>query len=229
MFHPLDKRDAELIARYRTDPSAFGELYRRHVDRIYSYIRYRIGDEVEAEDLTARTFHRALVSMPRYVDQGAPFSAWLYRIAHNLVANWFRDQSRHETVPWDGLERLPSEESMMSRSIDADAVAAAVRSLEPDRQAVMLMKYHGLSNAEIAATLGRSESAVKSLYHRTLVELRARLGGAENERASPQPTARRETGQNGFAGQSPAGDHGGPAGSTHRLPPNGGRRDDRAT
>ncbi len=193
VFSPLDERDADLITRFRTNPSVFGELYRRHVDRIYSYVYYRVGDEAEAEDLTARTFLRALVGMPAYVDQGAPFSAWLYRIAHNLVANWHRDQARHETVSLDGLEQTPSEESLAASSSEAGAVSAALRRLAPDRQAVLLMKYHGLTNAEIATALGRSESAVKSLYHRTLRELRAQLSGPTDSELPPRPQRNGET------------------------------------
>jgi RNA polymerase sigma-70 factor (ECF subfamily) len=169
--------EAALIAHARSDPAAFGELYERHVDRIYSYVFHRVGNPADAEDLTARTFYRALVAMRSYEDHGAPFSAWLYRIAHNLVANWHRDQSRHLTVPLEGLESEPSEESLASRALVAEAVAAAVRSLDADRQAMLLMKFQGLSNAEIAASLGRSEGAVKSLYHRTLADLRELLDG----------------------------------------------------
>ena len=77
----------------------------------------------------------------------------------------------------EGLESEPSEESLASRALVAEAVAAAVRSLDADRQAMLLMKFQGLSNAEIAASLGRSEGAVKSLYHRTLADLRELLDG----------------------------------------------------
>jgi RNA polymerase sigma-70 factor, ECF subfamily len=175
VLSPLDQCESELIARARIEPAAFGELYRQHVDRIYSYVYHRVGNTVDAEDLTARTFYRALLGMPGYVDHGAPFSAWLYRIAHNLVANWHRDQARHTEVSLEGLAAEPTEELLAGQAMAGEAVVTAIRALAPDRQALLVMKFQGLSNQEIAASLGRSEAAVKSLYHRTLADLRDRV------------------------------------------------------
>ena len=168
--------ESELIERAKADSAAFGELYRMHVDRIYSYVLHRVGNAADAEDLTARTFYRALTGMPTYEDRGAPFSAWLYRIAHNLVANWHRDRARHASVPLDaGLEDDGSGDALAGRAMAAESIAAAIRQLEPDRQALLALKSQGLSNAEIADVLGRSEGAVKSLYFRTLAGLRDAL------------------------------------------------------
>ena len=88
-----------LVQRAATDSDAFGELYERHVRKIYNYIYYRTGNHQDAEDITARVFQRALNHVNRFEDKGVPFSAWLYRIAHNLVANWHRDRSRRPVVP----------------------------------------------------------------------------------------------------------------------------------
>ena len=85
------------------DQEAFGVLYERYVGRIYSYIYYRTGNQHDAEDLTARVFFRALRHVENYKDRGLPLSAWLYRIAHNLVANWHRDNSRRREVPLDEI------------------------------------------------------------------------------------------------------------------------------
>ena len=73
-----EERDAQLIARAKEDPEAFGVLYERYVGKIYNYIYYRTTNHHDAEDLTARTFQRALKHIGRYVDRGAPFSAWLF-------------------------------------------------------------------------------------------------------------------------------------------------------
>ena len=86
--------ERELVARAKEDPSAFGALYDAYVDKIYNYVYHRVGNHHDSEDLTSRTFYRALNNIHRYTDRGLPFSAWLYRIAHNLVANWHRDRSR---------------------------------------------------------------------------------------------------------------------------------------
>ncbi|MBM2842845.1 MAG: polymerase sigma-70 factor, subfamily (modular protein), partial [Anaerolineales bacterium] len=91
--------ELSLVARAGSDADAFGVLYERHVRRIYNYIFYRTGNHHDAEDLTARVFQRALRHVGKFEDKGVPFSAWLYRIAHNLVANWHRDRSRRPTVP----------------------------------------------------------------------------------------------------------------------------------
>ena len=95
----IKNEELDLIRKSATDAEAFGQLYERHVRKIYNYIYYRTGNHHEAEDLTARVFQRALKHVANFKDQGVPFSAWLYRIAHNLVANWHRDRSRRPVVP----------------------------------------------------------------------------------------------------------------------------------
>jgi len=172
-----NESESQLVERAKVDPEAFGELYERYVDRIYNYIYYRIGNHHDAEDLTARTFFRALDHIDRYVDRGVPFSAWLYRIAHNLVANWHRDRSRHRLVSLDGLLRLSapgsSPEQEVERNEEQEALLEAIRRLPPDRQQLLILKFgERLSNAEIGRIMGRTEGAIKSLYHRTLIALR---------------------------------------------------------
>ena len=172
--------DSELIARARDDPEAFGILYERYVTRIYNYIYYRVGNHHDAEDLTARTFYRALKHLSRYVDRGAPFSAYLYRIAHNVVANWHRDNRRQQAVPLDELFTLPWRRDgpvvEAERRDEEAALLRAVRRLPPDRQHLLVLKLvEQLSNAEIAEIMGRTEGAIKSLYHRTLAALREEL------------------------------------------------------
>lgn len=186
----MNTSESELIERAKRDPAAFGELYNRYVDRIYSYIYHRVGNAADAEDLTARTFYRALVSMPAYVDRGAPFAAWLFRIAHNLVANWHRDQARRPTVSLEGLSTTTDLDSvgdgLAAATMTTSMVGDAIRQLDPDRQALLVLKFsQELSNAEIAQILGRSEGAIKSLYHRTLIGLREVLERAEQEPIAP--------------------------------------------
>jgi len=178
---PVQEDDSVLVARAREDPEAFGLLYERYVDKIYSYLYYRTGGREDAEDLTARTFYRALDNLHRYQDRGLPFSAWLYRIAHNLMANWHRHRSRHPQVPLENLTltdppgRAP--EDSAEREETRQVILDAVRSLPPERQQLLILKFgEQMSNAEIGQVMGRSEGAVKSLYHRTLLALRKELG-----------------------------------------------------
>ena len=163
------------------DKDAFGELYERYVDRIFNYVYYRTGNIHDAEDLTARVFQRAMNHIQNYTDRGVPFSAWLYRIAHNLVANWHRDRSRKQEIPINDLPVLPSRgdhpESNLVRSQEEDVLLRLIRRLPPDRQQLLILKFvEDLSNAEIGQIMGRSEGAVKSLYHRTLLALRDDIG-----------------------------------------------------
>ncbi len=172
-----NESELDLVEQAKHDPEAFGRLYERYVDRIYGYIYYRTGNHADAEDLTARTFFRALDNIGNYVQRGLPFSAWLYRIAHNLVANWHRDRNRRKLVPLDSLETAePKRQGPEAHAEDHEryaAMLAAIRRLPEDRQQLMLLKFvERLPNAEIGQIMGRTEGAVKSLYHRTLVALR---------------------------------------------------------
>lgn len=172
--------DSEMMEQAKADPAAFGLLYRRLFDRIYNYIYYRVGNQYDAEDLTARTFQRALANLKSYEDRGVPISAWFYRIAHNLVANFHRDRSRRKMIPLDSLVSVKAnvEQPVASamRSERRDELLSAIRKLPGDRQQLLLLKFNEhLSNAEIGEIMGRSESAIKSLYHRTLLSLRKEL------------------------------------------------------
>jgi RNA polymerase sigma-70 factor, ECF subfamily len=172
-----DVPDLELVRRAATEAEAFGLLYERHVRRIYNYIYYRTGDHHDAEDLTARVFQRALRHVGAFQDMGVPFSAWLYRIAHNLVANWHRDRSRRPVVPLEDHTVLTPgsqhpESLAMAREVGEDLLEL-VRRLPEERQQLLILKFaERLSNAEIGQIMGRTEGAIKSLYHRTLSSLR---------------------------------------------------------
>jgi len=163
------------------DREAFGVLYERYVERIYSYIFYRTGNPSDAEDLTAKVFIRAMHHIVNYRNQGLPFSAWLYRIAHNLVANWHRDNSRRKEIPLDDRMliyfRGDHPETALLRSEEMERLIRAIRQLPPERQQLLILKFvEHLSNAEIGQIIGRTEGAVKSLYHRTLLAMRDDLG-----------------------------------------------------
>ena len=179
-----------LIERAREDKEAFGQLYEVYVDRIYNYVYYRTGNAADAEDLTAKIFVRAMKHIPRYEDKGVPFSAWLYRIAHNLVANWHRDNSRRQIIALDDITHWhvgdESPEFATQLMEDKALLLAAIRRLPSDRQELLILKFvERLSNAEIGDIMGRSEGAIKSLYHRTLLSLREDLF----ERNGRAPTA----------------------------------------
>ncbi len=171
------EHEAALVAQAKQDRLAFGSLYELHVHRIYDYIYYRTGNHHDAEDLTARVFFKALEHIGRYQDRGAPFSAWLYRIAHNMVANWHRDnrwtdalelnEATTHAVPGDDPQRLTERTEAQERLL------RMIQKLPADRQQLLILKFvEQCSNVEIGEIMGRSEGAIKSLYHRTLLALR---------------------------------------------------------
>jgi len=173
----LGQTEAELVEAGRQDPQAFAVLYEQYVDRIYAYIYHRVGNVHDAEDLTARTFYRALERLDQYEDRGLPFSAWLFRIAHNLVANWYRDRQRRRFLSLDRLwghsHDGDTPEGLVEREARQAALWAAIDRLPEERRNLLLLKFGGqLTNVEIGKFLDKSESAVKSLYFRTLASLR---------------------------------------------------------
>ncbi|MBL8057156.1 MAG: sigma-70 family RNA polymerase sigma factor [Anaerolineales bacterium] len=189
----LDPRqdEAELVARAKTDGEAFGALYERYVRQIYNYIYYRTGNAQDAEDLTARVFQRAGQHLPRYTDRGLPFSAWLYRIAHNVVANWHRDEARRQALPLNGvalndLQADAPEETYVDNH-ERELLLRAIRRLPSERQQLIILKFvEQMSNVEIGLVMNRSEGAVKSLYHRTLLALRDELAQLEARPAAAE-------------------------------------------
>lgn len=173
--------EATLIEQAKHNAEAFGVLYERYVKRIYTYVYYRTGNPPDAEDLTSRVFFRAMGSLNTYNQRGLPFSAWLYRIAHNLVANWHRDQGRRKDMPLPEALPLPAlradaPEIAVENRAEQAALARAMRRLPDERQQLIVLKFvEHLSNAEIGVIMNRSEGAIKSLYHRTLTMLREEL------------------------------------------------------
>ncbi|MEZ4863105.1 MAG: sigma-70 family RNA polymerase sigma factor [Caldilineaceae bacterium] len=177
---PINAAESALIERARQDPEAFGILYEQYIDRVYAYIYHRVGNAQDTEDLTARTFYRALDKLHTYEDRGLPFSAWLFRIAHNLVANWHRDHGRRRFLSLDKIWSQSKEGDTPEEKVEQEerhaALWDAINHLPDDRRNLLLYKFSSrLSNVEIGEMMQKSESAIKSLYFRTLASLRAEL------------------------------------------------------
>ena len=177
--------EQQLVDQAKTDAEAFGKLYELYVEKIYNYVYYRIGNHHDAEDLTAKTFHRALNHIPNYNHKGVPFAAWLYRIAHNLVANWHRDHKRRQVVALEQVTLSSDRQEMphhaAEQTNERELLLAAIQKLPSERQELLTLKFvERMSNAEIGQVMGRSEGAIKSLYHRTLVSLKELLAEHEN-------------------------------------------------
>ncbi len=173
---PSESALLEQAAEY--DPVVLGQIYDEYSEKIYNYIYYRVGDRDLAQDLMAEVFLKALDAIKVYRGWHTSLSGWLYRIAHNLVADHFRAKPMKEALPLD--EQLIADEGnpalVVSQMLTQQRLRAAVNSLTEDQQQVVILKFvEEMSNADVARILGKTEGAVKSLQHRALASLRRYL------------------------------------------------------
>jgi RNA polymerase sigma-70 factor (ECF subfamily) len=161
------------------DRDALEELYLIHFDRIYSYLHVSVGNRHDAEDLTTQTFLKMLESIGKFRWQSAPFSAWLFRIAHNLAMDHFRATRRwqpEEEVPEPEPDESTSAEASALQSIGRKSMLELIEELSPEQQQVLTLKFlFNFANAEAATILGKSEGAIKSLQHRALASLQKQI------------------------------------------------------
>lgn len=164
-----------LIEAARRDPSRFAELYEQNFHRVYAYVARRVRDRAETQDLTAHVFHQALANLGKFKWKGAPFAAWLYRIAANAIADHAKRKLRESSEP-------PDAAAEGSSAVDLEEVErrahlfGAVNELPEDQRRVIVMRFADEKNIrEIADEMGRSEGAVKQLQFRGLENLRNRL------------------------------------------------------
>ena len=159
---------------------ALEELYLLHFDRIYSYLHMSVGNRHDAEDLTTQVFVKMLESIGKFRWRSAPFSAWLFRIAHNLAIDHFRARRRvqaEDEVPEQDEE--PSAEEQALHSIGQAGMLELIDRLSSEQRQVLTLKFlFGFGNAETAGILGKTEGAVKSLQHRALASLERQLARA---------------------------------------------------
>ena len=178
----MQNNEESLIWRaQQRDQEAFAQLYEEHFDRIYRYVALRIGDKIEAEDMTQQVFLHALQSISSFKWKGIPFSAWLFRIAHNQVVDYLRRKSKQATVPLD--ESQVSSDSnpqlMAEHSLDIEQLVSATKRLTEAQREVIALRFAGeLSVAEVAKAMGKSQGAVKALQHSAIVALRKALSVA---------------------------------------------------
>lgn len=164
--------DRPLIEAAQNEPARFAELYDQNFSRVYAFFARRVSTREEAQDLTAEVFHQALASIRSFKWQGAPFIAWLYGIAANVLSKHWQRQGKHVEEELSDLSSMGGE---IERSV---MLAKVVEMLLPDQKHVIVRRFvEQRSIREIAQELGRSEGAVKQLQLRALQNLRAKLGG----------------------------------------------------
>jgi RNA polymerase sigma-70 factor (ECF subfamily) len=164
------------------DRAALEELYLIHFDRIYSYLHVTVGNRHDAEDLTTQTFLKMLESIGRFRWQSAPFSAWLFRIAHNLAMDHFRAHRRWQPeadVPEPIGSEEPSAELEAMQSIGRQSMLELIEKLSPEQQQVLTLKFvFNFANADVAKILDKTEGAIKSLQHRALASLQKQISSS---------------------------------------------------
>jgi RNA polymerase sigma-70 factor (ECF subfamily) len=162
----------------RRDTEAFGELYDRHVVRVYRHIYYLVGNAAEAEDLTGQTFLQAWEAIERYQVRGAPFVSWLLRIAHNLAVSYLRSKREraqlHDGIVDDAPRRDPQE--VAERKSDEERVREAILRLRDEQRQVIILRFvEDLEYREVAEIIGKSVAAIRVIQHRALNALRRQL------------------------------------------------------
>ena len=165
------------------DQSSFALLYERFFDQIFRYVSFKTGSPTEAEDITGEVFVRMIESIHRFKWQGHPFSSWLFRIAHNLIVDYFRKKGKKALVPLEGsADNLRSAHVDVDRRIDLeiamDEIRRAMEGLTDLQREVISMRFAGgLSVAETARAIGKKDNAIKALQHAGLKKLRMMLSG----------------------------------------------------
>ncbi len=180
-------QDEESLVRraQHHDQEAFAQLYEEHFDKIYRYVTLRIGNETEAEDMTQQVFLNALQSISSFKWKGIPFSAWLFRIAHNQVVDYFRSKKR-TAVPLDesfiSSNSNDNPQSVVEQKLDIEQLLLATKQLTETQREVISLRFAGeLPIAQVAKAMGKSQGAVKALQHSAIVALRKTLRVTENE------------------------------------------------
>ena len=182
--HPGQRDEAEVAALVRRaqggEERAFGEIYETYIDRVYRYVVYRIQNSADAEDLAEDVFLRMLESIQSFKFRNVPFSAWIMRIAHNRVVDYWRRGKQRSGIPIEDAPPLPSAEGDPHRSIelvsDVQELREAMGTLTDLQQQVLSFRFGaGLSVAETAKAMKCKENAVKALQHSAVGALRRNL------------------------------------------------------
>ncbi len=173
--------EPSLIRRaQQADQEALTQIYEENFDRIYRYVVLKIGDRTEAEDITQQVFLNCVKSIRAYKCGGTPFSAWLYRIAHNQIVDYLRRKSKHATTQLSeslvDCARESDPRAVAELNVQIDCVIEAAKRLTKAQQEVISLRFASdLSVAEAAKIMGRSEGAIKALQHSAIAALRKEL------------------------------------------------------
>jgi RNA polymerase sigma-70 factor, ECF subfamily len=177
---PADQSEQSLVKRaQQRDAEALNELYQRHVGPISRYCLFRVLDDAAAQDLTQEIFLDMVESLPYYVDTGAPFAAWLFRIARNRVVDYYRRQARRQTdeLTESVQDSAPGPEALAAQHADIVDLRRAMAKLAEDYRLVLQLRFvEGLNVEQTARQMGKTAGATKVMQHRALRQLARLLG-----------------------------------------------------
>lgn len=168
----------ELVNRAKdNDLQALGQLYELFLNRIYRYIFVRVQNKEEAEDLTSQVFLKMVENIGNFSWQGFSFSAWLFKIAHNLVVDWYRSRPAKEGERQaEPRAKTDDPEDLVLLNEKINTALKSLNNLsEQQREVLILRLLAGLSCQQTAEVLGLSEGNVRLIQHRALVKLREEL------------------------------------------------------
>ncbi len=160
------------------DQDAFAQLYEEYFDKIYRYIAFKIGNKTEAEDMTQQVFLNAIKSISSFRWRGIPFSAWLFRIAHNQVVDYLRKKAKHATTSLDEVlvSNGNNPQLVAEQNLDIERLLLATKQLTQAQREVISLRFASeLSIAQVAKVMGKSQGAIKALQHSAIVALRKTL------------------------------------------------------
>jgi RNA polymerase sigma-70 factor, ECF subfamily len=194
---PKDAHDERLlIAAAQKDPARFTELYEENFERVYAFVARRLRNRDDAEDVTSEVFRDALANIGKFEWRGAPFAAWLYRIASNAIADRWQHAAKEQGT---ALADDPSDDSAHANPEEIESrgrLFRLVATLPGDQRRVIEMRFaEGKSIAEIASEISRSDGAVKQLQFRAIQNLRASI--EKKPRASAKAKAKKPVSKNG--------------------------------
>lgn len=175
MLEKSEKEIRELIKKAKKGESeAFGLIYDQYLERIYRFIYLKVSSREEAEDLSQQVFMKAWEAMYRFKDEGLPFSSWLYRIARNLVIDFYRTKKPNITLEENiTIEAVENSEERALENHEGEELIKALKELTEEQKDVIILRFiEGLSYKEIAKITKKNQPALRILQHRALNKLR---------------------------------------------------------
>jgi len=169
-------REQILVEEAKKNPERFAELYDRYFEQIYRYVHRRVSNDDLAQDLVSQTFYDALSHLKSYQFRGYPFSSWLYKIAHNNVLKWYRENSKATMVELEKAEDIKDKVDIKAEAVINEqnkGIMALLAQMEPEEQEMLKLKYfEEISNIEIGEVMGISANNVGVKLYRALKKLK---------------------------------------------------------